>query len=328
MAKKKNKGEVKKKSIADLKADYSRPETRYIDTGIMPLNELWGGGMPTGKVIEIYALEGVGKTTVVLQILEHMITNYGIKAAFKDIEHSLDENLKHRVGVDKYEDDGEVPSFLHLNPASFEEIEEVMESVIDDYDVIVFDSLVATTTSGGITDLQIGEKARFQGNYLEKYRPLLARKGKTLIIINQMRENISSFYAYTDRAGGRALKYYTDIVTGLKKVSKGEILNENNQRIGMTLQVGVVKNKVGMPFRYFNADLHFGKGIDKISAVTDILIKKGICEKRGGYYTLPNSDQKVQGKEGLKDWIHKNFDQINDIVESINLTGEIEEKDE
>lgn len=297
---------------ADLRKKFSRAPLEYIDSGILAFNDLWGGGVPTGKIIELHSLAGLGKSTLSLQVARSYLKQ-GKKVAFADVEAALEEPLKEGMKVREYEEqydsDGN-PLFLHVTPQTFKEIEEVFDSFLENkYDLMIYDSLTMTVPDrrkeGSIIDVQPGLKSQLQAVFLEQYKVPVSRIGSSIIILNQMRTHINFFKSTVSPAGGQALQFETDIRTGLKKIEWLE-KSDTKERYGVGLEVCTIKNKLSMPFRKVRIDLHFGKGVNNIATLAQALLDKDVCVQSGAYFTVLDSDKAIQGRINFNKWVKQN----------------------
>lgn len=306
--------------ISKLRGMYGRPETQFYDTGIFLLNDIWGGGMPTGTVIEFHSEEGLGKTTIVVQVARYLVSKHKLKVAYLDIEAALNESLRNNLGITEFEkDDVNEPSFFYTCPGTYDEVTNAMMNLImnSNYDVIIYDSIANTGLDAELGDdgqyhipKKIGQHAQMQGEMLKMVKNRLARVGKTLIIINQMRAVINlnpmSKGPSVTPAGGHVLDHNFDIRTAITK--RQWLLNDNKERIGTELILTTIKNKITTPFRQVGLNLIFGRGIDKTQTLLNILIDREIASRAGAWYSLPNG-QRFNGQEALKDYVRNNYNE-------------------
>ena len=299
-----------KVSVSDLRSKYGRPDTEFRSSGVFVLDDLWGGGLPSGKMIEIHSDPGYGKTTLCLQIAKHQIGN-GFPVAFMDVEQALDPALKKSVGVDKFETqliEG-VPAFLHVSPSYFSEVEETTLALIEEgYKLIIYDSLTMTVldsrVQGSITDGQLGQHARLQGEFLNRFKVEVARAGASMILLNQMRANMDFFSkAPSKPAGGYALQFAADIRTSLLRK---RWIEDKGERVGAELEITTIKNKITTPFRRSKVMLYFGHGVNNTATLADLMVERGIVTRSGAYYSVPNNETKIQGLNALMDWVRSN----------------------
>lgn len=321
------KKDKKLKSVADLRAEYGRTENEYWECGIQIINDLFspnGEGIPKGKYIECHSDEGIGKSTMAVQICRYLIEQHEEKVGFMDVEQALNDSLKDKMGVSKYEfDDRNAPSFLHLTPNTYGEVEETMDMMIaGGYKFIVLDSLTNTVperrAEGSITDVAPGLKSMMQAIFLEQYKAPLARNGITLLIINQMRMSINFINTKKEPAGGRALRYNTDIRLGLRKTKDlMEKIDGINTKVGAELEMITIKNKLTYPFRAATCELYFAKGIDNIATIANLCIKKGIIKQSGAYFECPGLEKRVMGREKLYEYVTEKLDFLREELGSM-----------
>lgn len=306
----------KKSSLSDLRAKYGRPDTVFHDTKISVINDLWGGGIPSGKIIEIHSDAGLGKTTLSIQIARGAYLENGLKVGFLDTEHALDVSLKRAMEIHlKYEfDDPETPSFCHLSPAYYGEIEEATYFLMQNgYNLIILDSLTNAVpdarTDGSITKSRPGIKSMMQSLYLEQFKPLLARAGITLILVNHMRFNIKLMGStMLEPAGGKALQFDTDIRMGMSRKAWNK---KGDEIVGTQLALQTIKNKLTQPFRVTLCNFVFGKGINEIASLFDLALDRGIIKQSGSYFSW--GDSKIgQGRDKAETVVKENVDKIRE----------------
>lgn len=308
-----NTGSGKIKSLTELRSLYGRPQTEFVSTGILGLDELWGGGVPSGKIIEVYGQAGTGKTTLILQICKTMMDK-GFSVGYADVEHALDESLRDALGITPYEsrinERNDQPYFTLLNPATFRESEQVMNFFLThQYDFIVFDSITQLVAdkrleeTSSLADDLPGLKARLQSAFLDQYKHQIARSSSTFFLINQMRTNLAGFRAELKPAGGQAIEFNTDIRCGMRRVSW---IKDKEVVTGELIEIGTIKNKLTQPFRKFRCNFYFGKGVDVTESLANVFLEKGIVTQSGAYFSVPDGKggrQNVRGKAGLYEWL-------------------------
>lgn len=303
--------------IAELRASYGRPITQYYDTGIFLLNDLWGGGLPSGKMVEIHSGEGLGKTTLTIQMLVFIIKKYGKKVAFMDVEGALDEDLRNKLGMTQYENDDEItPSFLYICPHTYDEVSKTLNILINGkYDIIVYDSIANTSLDIDEEEegdfkisKKIGQHSLMQGELLKMFKGRLARTGKTLVVINQMRANIKTNPMAKGpeltTAGGKVLDHNMDIRTA---ITRKEWIFDNEIKIGARIKLTTIKNKCTYPYRQIELELVFGRGINKVATMYGVLEARGILKRAGAYYSLPWTDAKMLGAAKVIEYIRENY---------------------
>ena len=285
----------------------------HIPTGSMTLDLALGiGGVPRGRIVEIYGPESSGKTTVALQVVAEA-QKMGGNAAFIDVEHALDPVYAEALGVD-------IDNLLVSQPDSGEQALEIMEALVRSgaIDCIVLDSVAAMVTKaeidGEMGDTHVGQLARLMSQAMRKLTSVISKSNCVAIFINQIREKIGVMYGNPETTpGGRALKFYASVRI---EVRKGEAIKNGSAVIGSRTRCKIVKNKVSPPFKECEFDMLFGQGISRTGEVLDIAVDLDIVKKSGAWYSY--KDQKIgQGREASKEFLKNNPDVMKEIEEQV-----------
>lgn len=291
-----------------------------ISTGSMTLDMALGiGGVPRGRIVEIYGPESSGKTTVALHIIAEA-QKLGGEVAFIDVEHALDPVYAQQLGVD-------INQMLVSQPDSGEQALEIAEALVRSgaIDCIVLDSVAAMVTKaeidGEMGDAHVGQLARLMSQAMRKLTSVIAKSNCVAVFINQVREKIGVIYGNPETTpGGRALKFYASVRI---EVRKGEILKNGSEPIGNRVRCKVVKNKVAPPFKEAEFDMIYGKGISRIGEVVDVATDLDIIHKSGAWFSY--GDQKIaQGRENTKEYLLNHADMLAEIEDKIySHSGEV-----
>jgi recombination protein RecA len=284
-----------------------------IPTGSIALDLALGiGGLPRGRVVEIYGPESSGKTTVALHAVANAQAAGGI-AAFIDAEHALDPDYAAALGVD-------TDALLVSQPDTGEQALEIMDMLIRSgaLDVIVVDSVAALVPraeiEGEMGDSHVGLQARLMSQALRKITGALSNSGTTAIFINQLREKIGVMFGSPETTtGGKALKFYSSIRLDVRRI---ETLKDGTEAVGNRTRVKVVKNKVAPPFKQAEFDIVYGQGISREGSLIDVGVDQAIIKKSGAWYTY-EGDQLGQGKENVRTFLRDNPDLANEIEKKI-----------
>jgi len=273
-----------------------------ISTGSISFDAALGvGGVPRGRVIEIYGPESSGKTTITLQIIAEAQRNGGL-AAFVDAEHALDPTYAKKLGVD-------VDNLLVSQPDSGEQALEITEALVRSgaIDVLVVDSVAALVPKaeldGEMGDSHVGLQARLMSQALRKLTGTVSKSRTSLIFINQIREKIGVMFGNPETTtGGRALKFYSSVRVDIRRISA---LKDGDAVIGNRTKVKIVKNKVAAPFREAEFDILYGEGISREGDVLDLAVNNGIVEKSGAWYSY-DGERIGQGRENTRNYLKDN----------------------
>ncbi|MDF2979332.1 MAG: recombinase RecA, partial [Actinomycetospora sp.] len=270
------------------------------------------GGLPRGRVVEIYGPESSGKTTVTLHAVANAQAQGGI-AAFIDAEHALDPEYAKALGVD-------TDALLVSQPDTGEQALEIMDMLIrsNALDVIVVDSVAALVPraeiEGDMGDSHVGLQARLMSQALRKITGALHASGTTAIFINQLREKVGVMFGSPETTtGGKALKFYASVRLDIRRI---ETLKDGADAVGNRTRVKVVKNKVAPPFKQAEFDMIYGSGISKEGSLIDMGVEQAIVRKSGAWYTY-EGDQLGQGKENARKFLRENPDVADEIEKRI-----------
>ena len=283
-----------------------------IPTGALALDVALGiGGIPRGRIIEIYGPESSGKTTLAQHIVAECQKKGGI-AAFVDAEHALDPEYAKNLGVD-------IDELLISQPDTGEQALDITEELVRSgaVDIVVVDSVAALVPKaeieGTMEDQQMGLQARLMSKALRKLTGVIGKTNTTVIFINQLRQKIGVMYGNPETTtGGNALKYYASIRMEIKRV---ESLKGDGEDVGNHVRVRVLKNKVAPPFRTAEFDIIFGKGISKTGNILDVAVNLGIVNKAGAWFSY--NDMKLgQGREKSKEFLDANVE-LKDEIEKL-----------
>jgi recombination protein RecA len=293
--------------------DESRSPVEVIPTGSIALDIALGiGGLPRGRVVEIYGPESSGKTTLALHAVANAQRAGGI-AAFIDAEHALDPGYAKKLGVD-------TDALLVSQPDTGEQALEIMDMLIRSgaIDVVVVDSVAALVPKaeieGEMGDSHVGLQARLMSQALRKLAGAISGTNTTAIFINQLREKIGVFFGSPETTtGGKALKFYASVRLDIRRI---ETLKEGTEAIGNRTRVKVVKNKMAPPFKQAEFDILYGIGISREGGLIDMGVEQGFVRKSGAWYTY-EGDQLGQGKENARAFLKDNPDLANEIEKKI-----------
>ncbi|QHE94013.1 recombinase RecA [Pandoraea fibrosis] len=322
------KGSIMRLGDSEVEADI-----QVVSTGSLGLDIALGvGGLPRGRVIEIYGPESSGKTTLTLQVVAEM-QKIGGTCAFIDAEHALDVGYANKLGVS-------VPELLISQPDTGEQALEIADALVrsGSIDLIVIDSVAALVPKaeieGEMGDSLPGLQARLMSQALRKLTGTIKRTNCTVIFINQIRMKIGVMFGNPETTtGGNALKFYSSVRLDIRRIGS---IKKGDEVVGNETRVKVVKNKVSPPFREAIFDILYGQGISREGEIIDLGVNAKIVEKAGAWYSY-NGEKIGQGKDNAREFLRENPEIAHDIenkvraslgVTAINETGEIEEEDE
>ena len=283
-----------------------------LSTGSLSLDLALGiGGVPKGRIIEIYGPEASGKTTLALHIVASAQKNGG-EAAYIDVEHALEPAYARALGVD-------IDSLLISQPDTGEQALDITESLVRSgaIDVIVVDSVAAliprAELEGEVGDTVVGMLARLMSQAMRRLAGAISKNNCTVIFINQLRQKIGVMYGNPETTpGGLALKYYASVRIDVRRT---ETLKVGGEMIGNRTRAKVVKNKVAPPFREAEFDILYGEGISKVSEIIDLAVKLELVEKGGAWFTV--NGQRLQGKDAVKEYLLTNPEVCDDLEQKI-----------
>lgn len=272
-----------------------------ISTGCLSLDAAIGiGGVPRGRITEVFGPESSGKTTVCLHVIAEAQKAGGL-AAFIDTEHALDVNYAQKLGVD-------LNSLLLSQPEFGEQALEIVETLVrsNAIDVIVIDSVAALTPrveiEGEMGDAQMGVQARLMSQAMRKLNAVIAKSNTCVIFTNQLRSKIGVIFGNPETTtGGNALKFYASVRIDVRRK---DVIKEGQEIVGNRVRAKIVKNKVAPPFKEVEFDIYYNEGISKISDLVDLAVNFNIIYKTGSWFTINN--ERIQGRDGVKKYITEN----------------------
>ncbi|NES23923.1 MAG: recombinase RecA [Symploca sp. SIO3E6] len=289
--------------------DATRMKVETISSGAITLDLALGGGLPKGRIIEIYGPESSGKTTLALHAVAEVQKTGGV-AAFVDAEHALDPTYSAALGVD-------IANLLVSQPDTGEAALEIVDQLVRSaaVDIVVIDSVAALVPraeiEGEMGDTQVGLQARLMSKALRKIAGNIGKSGCTVIFLNQLRQKIGISYGNPEvTTGGNALKFYSSVrldirrIQTLKKGSEGEY--------GIRAKVKVAKNKVAPPFRIAEFDIIFGQGISRLGCLVDLAEQTGVITRKGAWYSY-NGDNIAQGRDNTVQYLQENLEFVQNI---------------
>ncbi|MFH1415004.1 MAG: recombinase RecA [Elusimicrobiota bacterium] len=301
-------GQIEKKfgkgTIMKLGDDKYRQKVAVIPTGALTLDIALGvGGIPKGRVIEIYGPEASGKTTLSLQLVANCQAQGG-NAAYIDAEHALDPSYSRKIGVD-------IDNLLISQPDYGEQAMEIVDTLVRSgaVDIIVIDSVAALVPKaeleGSMGDTHVGLQARLMSQALRKLTATISKSITTTVFVNQLREKIGVMFGSPEiTPGGRALKFYASVRLDIRRIGS---IKSGEDAIGNRIRVKVAKNKVAPPFRKAEFDIIYGEGISREGCLIDIALQEKIIEKSGTWYSYKN-EQLGQGRINTIDYLKKHPD--------------------
>lgn len=302
-----------KGSIMRLGEAKARFNIESISTGALPLDIALGiGGLPRGRVVEIFGPESSGKTTVALHVIAEAQKNGGT-AAFIDAEHALDPTYAKKLGVD-------TDNLLISQPDTGEQALEIAEALVRSgaVDVVVIDSVAALVPKaeidGEMGDAHVGLQARLMSQALRKLSGAISKSKTVAIFINQLREKVGIMFGNPETTpGGRALKFYASVRLDVRR---SEIIKQGDEMLGNKTRVKVVKNKVAPPFRQAEFDIIYGEGISKEGCILDFGVTEGYIKKSGAWYSY-GKERVGQGRENAKQYMREHPEVLQNVEQQI-----------
>ena len=310
-------------AIAKIEKDYGKGtimrlgddipvNVEALSTGSLSLDLALGiGGVPRGRIVEIYGPEASGKTTLALHVVASA-QKCGGEAAYIDVEHALEPAYARALGVD-------IDSLLISQPDTGEQALDIAESLVRSgaIDVLVVDSVAAliprVELEGEVGDTVVGALARLMSQAMRRLAGAISKNNCTVIFINQLRQKIGVMYGNPETTpGGLALKYYSSVRIDVRRI---ETLKNGTEMIGNRTRAKVVKNKVAPPFREAEFDIMYGEGISRVGEIIDLGVKLDIVDKAGAWYTV--NGQHIQGKDGVKEYLNANPDVMEEVEKQI-----------
>ena len=287
-----------------------------IPTGSLSLDLALGiGGLPRGRIVEIYGPESSGKTTLALHCIAEGQKSGGY-AAFIDVEHALDPVYARALGVD-------VDSLLVSQPDTGEQALEITEQLVRSgaLDVVVIDSVAAllprSELEGEMGESSVGVVARLMSQALRKLAGVVSKTGCIVIFINQLREKIGVMYGNPETTpGGRALKYFASVRIDMRRI---ETLKNGSEMIGNRTRAKVIKNKVAPPFKEAEFDIIYGQGISKVGEIIDLAVKLELIDKAGAWFTV--GDVRLQGRDNVREYLEQNPEVMDKLEQEIRANA-------
>ena len=296
--------------------DFTAMNVESIPTGALSLDVALGiGGIPKGRIIEIFGPESSGKTTLALHMIAECQKRGG-EAAFIDAEHALDPVYAKHLGVD-------IDNLIVSQPDTGEQALEIAEALVRSgaIDIIVVDSVAALVPKaeidGDMGDAHVGLQARLMSQALRKLAGVLNKSNTAIVFINQLREKVGIMFGNPETTpGGRALKFYSSVRV---EIRRSEVIKNGTEIVGNKVNIKVVKNKVAPPFKSTQVDIIYGKGISRDGEVLDLAVDKDIVDKSGAWYAY-KGEKIGQGRENAKRYLVEHPDIMNEITEAIKAS--------
>ncbi|MBK4731839.1 recombinase RecA [Oxynema sp. CENA135] len=291
--------------------DATRMKVETIASGALTLDLALGGGLPKGRVIEVYGPESAGKTTVALHAIAEVQKMGGV-AAFVDAEHALDPTYASQVGVD-------IANLLVSQPDTGEMALEIADQLVRSaaVDIVVIDSVAALVPraeiEGQMGDASIGLQARLMSHALRKITGNIGKSGCTVIFLNQLRQKIGGYGNPETTTGGNALKFYASVRLDIRRI---QTLKKGSEEYGIRAKVKVAKNKVAPPFRIAEFDILFGKGISRLGCLLDLAEETKVINRKGAWYNY-NGDNIGQGRDNATTYLEENPEMALEVEQKV-----------
>ena len=302
--------------------DAARMRVETIQTGALTLDLALGGGLPKGRVIEIYGPESSGKTTLALHAIAEVQKSGGV-AAFVDAEHALDPTYSEALGVD-------IDNLLVSQPDTGEAALEIVDQLVRSsaIDIVVIDSVAALVPraeiEGEMGDTHVGLEARLMSQALRKITGNIGKSGCTVVFLNQLRQKIGISYGNPEvTTGGNALKFYSSVRLDIRRI---QTLKKGSEEYGIRAKVKVAKNKVAPPFRIAEFDVIFGRGISSLGCVLDLAEDQGVITRKGAWYSY-DGDNIAQGRDNSIRYMEENPEFATSIEQQVREKLEIQRGD-
>lgn len=313
-----------KGSVMKLGDSQTNMNVETVPTGSLSLDIALGlGGVPKGRIIEVYGPESSGKTTVALHMVAEVQKRGGI-AGFIDAEHALDPVYAKNIGVD-------IDNLYISQPDNGEQALEITETMVRSgaVDIIIVDSVAALVPKaeidGDMGDSHVGLQARLMSQALRKLTAAISKSNCIVIFINQLREKVGVMFGNPETTtGGRALKFYSSIRLDVRRI---EALKQGGEIVGNRTRIKVVKNKVAPPFREAEFDIMFGKGISREGDILDLAASLGIVQKSGAWFAY-RDDKIGQGRENAKQYLREHPEVMDEIEHQVRVSYGLEEETE
>ncbi len=291
--------------------DNSSMDVETFSSGSLQLDYALGGGIPKGRIVEVFGPESSGKTTLTLHMIAEIQKEGGV-AGFVDAEHALDPKYAKNIGVN-------IDELAISQPENGEQALSIVEKLVEsgDFDIVVVDSVAALVPKaeidGDMGDANVGMHARLMSKAMRKLTGVISKSNCTVVFINQLREKVGVMYGNPETTtGGRALKFYASVRLDVRKK---ETIKDGSEAVANHIVVKVVKNKIAPPFRTAEFDIVFGEGICRAKEVASIAVALGIIEKKGAFYTY--GEEKMHGMNAVQEYFKPDTDVFNELYAKV-----------